>query len=230
MDPLRFDWWTKTLARPGTRRAALKTFAAGGAAALVRLGLIEEAAACRQNGKKCKKNKLCCSKKCKGKKCRCTPLKGKCPGLGAGDVCCPRSGATVDCMLLDTGFKPQCGPNGLQCLMAANSPCSDDCECGADLECGGNPTTRCCLRLGHECSQPADALCCSEQCGCTTPGSCTCRFATCLSPGQSCSLHTQCCDGVCSSSKCCQAQGLPCTATAQCCAGLFCDSGVCDTP
>ena len=228
MNPIRFDWWTRSLARAGSRRAALRLVTSG-AAGLAWLGLAEEAVACRKAGKKCKKSKQCCSKKCKGKKCRCTPLKGPCPGPASNDVCCPRTGATVGCSFLDNGFKPQCGPDGFQCLLAANSPCGDDCECGADLECGGSPTTRCCFRLGHSCSQSAESLCCSEQCGCTTPGSCTCRFANCLGPGQSCSLHTQCCDGICSSGECCLPLGIACASTTQCCGVLFCDAGFCAT-
>jgi hypothetical protein len=67
VNSFRFDWWTKSLARAGSRRAVLRTFAAGGVAALARFGLVEVAAACRKNGKKCKKSKQCCSKKCKAK-------------------------------------------------------------------------------------------------------------------------------------------------------------------
>ncbi len=76
MNSFRFDWWTKSLVRAESRRAVLRRFAAGGIGALARFGLVEVAAACRKNGKKCKKSKQCCSKKCKGKKCRCIPLKG----------------------------------------------------------------------------------------------------------------------------------------------------------
>jgi hypothetical protein len=230
MNPMRFDWWTKSLARAGSRRAALRMFAAGGFAALARVGLVEVAAACRKNGKKCKKSKQCCSKKCKGKKCRCTPLRGTCPGAGVDHVCCPNLGATVGCSFMIN--KPQCGPNGFRCLRGANSPCSDDCQCGGELECKGSPATRCCIGLGNSCTAGSlDAVCCSDHCGCTTPGSCTCRFANCQNPGQACSLlHTQCCDGVCSSGKCCQSQGLACASTPQCCAGLVCDGGFCETP
>lgn len=185
MDANHFDRWTKALLTAGTRRGALR-LSIGAAAGLAWLGFAEDAVACRKNGKKCKKNKQCCSRKCKGKKCRCSPLKGTCPGTGAGHVCCPRTGATVGCSFLESGFKPQCGPNEFQCLLATNSPCSDDCECEADLLCGGIPTTRCCFRLGHECLESAESLCCSEQCGCTAPGSCTCRFASCSDPGESC--------------------------------------------
>jgi hypothetical protein len=229
MDGYRFDLWTKALLALGSRRTALRLLT-GGVAGYAWLGRAEDAAACRKAGKKCKKSKQCCSKKCRRKRCRCKPLKGACPGVGAGHVCCPVPGASVGCSLSENGFKPQCGPNALQCLLAANDPCSDDCECEADFECGGSPTTRCCFRLGHACTAATESLCCSEQCGCTTPGSCTCRFANCLNPGQSCSLGTQCCDGVCSSGKCCQPLGLACTSTAQCCGALFCDNGFCDTP
>jgi hypothetical protein len=229
MHPFRFDWWTKSLARAESRRAALRMFAASGAAALARVGLVEVAAACRKNGKKCKKSKQCCSKKCKGKKCRCTPLKGTCPGVGADHVCCPNPGATISCSFMIN--KPSCGPNGFQCLRGADSPCSDDCQCGGELECEGSPAARCCIGLGNVCSEgPDESLCCSQHCGCTTPGSCTCRFANCQNPGESCALHTQCCDGVCSSGECCLPQGIACTSTTQCCAGLFCDAGTCDTP
>ena len=83
MHPIRFDRWTKSLVRAGSRRAALRMFAAGGVAALARLGLVEVAAACLKNGKKCKKSKQCCS------------------GQGADEVCCSNPGATVGCWFHD---------------------------------------------------------------------------------------------------------------------------------
>jgi hypothetical protein len=230
VNSFRFDWWTKSLARAGSRRAVLRTFAAGGVAALARFGLVEVAAACRKNGKKCKKSKQCCSKKCRGKKCRCTPLKGSCPGSDADHVCCSNPGAAVSCSFMIN--KPQCGPNGFRCLRGLDSPCSEDCQCGGELECEGSPDARCCIGLGNACAEgPSQSQCCSQQCGCTAPGSCTCRFANCKSPGQSCSLlHTQCCDGICSSGECCLPKGIACTSTPQCCGALSCDNGVCDTP
>jgi hypothetical protein len=232
MNPIHFDRWTKALARAGSRRAALRTFAAGGVAALVRLGLVEVAAACLKNGKKCKKSKQCCSGKCKGKKgkkkCRCTPLKGTCPGMGADDVCCPNPGATVGCSFMIN--KPQCGSNGFRCLRGVDSPCSDDCQCGGELECEGSPDARCCVGLGNSCKEgPFESFCCSQQCGCTEPGECDCRFANCQNPGESCLIHTQCCNGVCSGSECCLPLGIACTNTTQCCGVLFCDDGVCST-
>ena len=87
MNSRRLDALSRLLARSDSRRSALRSLASAGiAAGLIWLGRAEDAAACRKNGKKCKKSKQCCSKKCKGKKCRCTPLKGTCPGAGADHV------------------------------------------------------------------------------------------------------------------------------------------------
>jgi hypothetical protein len=66
MDANRFDRWTKALLTAGTRRSALR-LSIGAAAGLAWLEFAEDAAACRKNGKKCKKSKQCCSKKCKAK-------------------------------------------------------------------------------------------------------------------------------------------------------------------
>jgi hypothetical protein len=237
MDANLFDTWTRTIAAPESRRTLLRVFA--GATALGWHYRADNVAACRNSGRKCKKGAQCCSGKCKRKKCRavppppgpppptCTPLTASCQ---AGDACCAKDGASVGCVFQDNGFKPQCGANGYRCLLSANDPCADDCECGANFACGGTPTTRCCLAIGRPCTPgPDDGLCCSERCGCIAPGSCSCRFANCKNPGSSCVLHTQCCTGVCSSGACCLPQGIACTNTSQCCGGLACDGGFCDT-
>jgi hypothetical protein len=229
MDGNRFDTWVKSLRFRANRRGAIRLVAGSGLAGLIDLGRADDAAACRKAGKKCEKDKQCCSKMCKGKKCRCTPLKGSCPGFGTGYRCCPQTGATVGCSFRN---KPQqCPPNGFFCLLGTNAPCSEDCQCGGELICDGGSTPHCCAAPGHSCADGInDAWCCSAQCGCTAPASCTCRDVGCKSPGQTCSQTNQCCDGICQSGECCLPQGIACTGTAQCCAGLFCDAGFCDTP
>ena len=160
MDDGQFDLWTKALSHSRTRRATFRALTSGGVASLGWLVHAPEAAACRKNGKKCKKGKQCCSKKCKGKKCRCKPLEGACPGAGADHVCCPNAGSTVACSFMLN--KAQCGPNGFRCLRAIDSPCSDDCQCAGELECDGSPATRCCTGLGNACTEgTGESQCCS---------------------------------------------------------------------
>jgi hypothetical protein len=230
MDANRFDAWTRALPALGTRRAALRVLTGGGVAGVALLGHREDAAACRKAGKKCKKDKQCCSNKCKGKKCRCLPLQALCPDGGSSHVCCASQG-TPACLPLT---KPQCGAAEIRCLLQLDDLCTADCECYFDLVCAGGPEPHCCGAPGRVCGDGDnvyDAICCSQQCGCASPtGPCTCRNDGCQSSGETCTQTLQCCDGICQSGECCLPQGLACTGTAQCCAGLFCDAGFCDTP
>lgn len=229
MDDGRFDLWTRALSHPRTRRAALRAFTSGSLSCLGWLRRVNDAAACRKSGKKCKKDKQCCTKQCKRKKCRCTPLQGRCPGELSSHVCCPHAGASPFCLF---STKPQCGPSEYQCLLQLHDPCTADCDCIFDQVCAGAPPAHCCWAPGRGCgNETLGANCCSEHCGCdSSAGPCYCRNDGCKNPGAACSSSIQCCNGICESGKCCLSQGIACTATAQCCAGLFCNAGLCKTP
>ena len=82
MDHDRFDDLTRALATTTTRRQFLKTLAGGVAGGLLAFLGVGEAAAndndnddCKRNGKKCKKNKQCCSGNCQDGRCAaaCSP-------------------------------------------------------------------------------------------------------------------------------------------------------------
>ena len=131
MDGQRFDAISKGLASSNSRRATLRAVTAGVlAAGLSALGLHEAAAKCNKEGKKCKKQKECCSKKCKGGKCRCHALREKCTGTSstAGNSCCGDAYCTTNA----------CGEQ-TRCCQNIGNTCNSTCDCcltGAECQSG----------------------------------------------------------------------------------------------
>ena len=79
MDDRGVDGAARTLARVGSRRAALRLAAGGALAALpARVGRDDAAAACRKNGRECSRGGQCCSGVCKRRTCRAAPGQGIC--------------------------------------------------------------------------------------------------------------------------------------------------------
>jgi hypothetical protein len=152
MDGQQFDRLSKWLvACSNSRRSALRALAAGAmAAAWGSHGLAVDAAKCKKDGGKCKKNKDCCSKKCKGGKCRCRALREVCTGTvgSAGNSCC----GSLLCAANACGEEHRCC-HGL------GHTCKADCDCCLkDAQCeSGN----CCLGEGALCLFVGDEGCCS---------------------------------------------------------------------
>lgn len=131
----RFDAWTTGFA--SSRRGALRLVAGGAlGAVLAQLGLGAVAAACKQDGALCDKNKdqQCCSGSCRksgGGKFRCRKVKGAfgCTNQKATDTC---EGNPFACPEVDGGlcFVDQNGRPG--CADNQKSKCFD---CASDAEC-----------------------------------------------------------------------------------------------
>jgi hypothetical protein len=120
MDERRFDNLTRIFGSTQTRRRALTMLAGGGLAALLARLDIGEVAACRKAKKACKRDKQCCSGRCK---------KGRCKGNGApvGNVCEGKEIAT------------RCG-DGCFCVLTVSGDifCGDfsvSAACVADADC-----------------------------------------------------------------------------------------------
>ncbi len=159
MDADHFDHLTRTLAAPASRRAALKGLTAGVlGVALGLLGIGETDAThygCRHVGKACRRDRQCCSSRCRGPKgaetCQahhegtCTPAKDFCV---IGETGC--SGGACACFRT-TGGANFCAGGGGPCMA-----CSTDRECELAIGVGGAA----CVELNH-----AD---CSGGCGVAT--------------------------------------------------------------
>ncbi len=167
MDDGRFDDLTRTLARSGTRRASLRVLAGSAlAGGLTWLGVGDVAAACKPAGKRCKRNKNCCCKKCRKRK----NGKKKCRGnacLENGTVCFdPFASDPFDSDKCCSGFCRQnplpaastcCVPNDKKCVNA--SDCCTSAEHPAACV-----NDHCCRKEGGICGIPNDILntpCCS---------------------------------------------------------------------
>jgi hypothetical protein len=159
MDDCRFDNWTRSIAGESTRRSAIKKLTAGAAAlftlARAELGIAQAAdvtleANCKGNNEKCKRDKECCSKKCKRGKCKCAGQGASCKrdkGCCSG-VCRNSGGGSGKC---------QCGDKGDFCNNNSDC-CSKVCR---DNNCR-------CIRGGDRCSENKE--CCSRRC---SSGFCT---------------------------------------------------------
>lgn len=86
MDGSRFDKLVRSLASGTSRRSALKgAVGSAGASLLALLGRGESeaqqvgtAASCRGTGDNCRRNALCCSRRCRNGKCQCRGDGGRC--------------------------------------------------------------------------------------------------------------------------------------------------------
>jgi hypothetical protein len=131
MDGSIFDRMTKTLANPGSRRAAAATFTATGIAAIsTRLGGGGDAGAkkkrCRRIGQSCGDRKKCCNT---SGLVRCEEFPSTfCVGSGkpAGLRCCSQVGATCD---------PKFGDDKV-----GSETSGGNCSCCDPLFCGKQPS------------------------------------------------------------------------------------------
>ena len=149
MDARRFDAWTKRLVGGATsRRVALGALGASATAAAAGLG-IEAAAACRDDGKGCKRDQQCCSGRCKKGKCRRAAGQGACRGQNActdPPVACNGSERCV-CFVTTEGV-PFCGASGLGTCAA----CAADADC-EEITGAGSVCVPC------ECQSGAQSAC-----------------------------------------------------------------------
>ncbi len=180
MEGQSFDRLTRGLGEGKSRRTVLQGLAASVlAGGLGWLGL-EDAAAktCKNHGRRCKKNKDCCSHKCKVKNGQ---KRGKC--RGNGDPVCLRNGAVCPDGSSESccsGFCTQEGPFGEvepTCCVPNDETCKRNSDCCATASdpsaCQGG---RCCREEGATCATPSGlqiAQCCGLL-GCDTDGTHTC--------------------------------------------------------
>jgi hypothetical protein len=94
MEGTRFAALTRQVAEAGSRRGALQVVAAAVAAVLLTDLRGEEAAAgipvfgCKEPGKRCDKDKKCCSGHCRKRICSCVKKGGPCQQQFEGALCC----------------------------------------------------------------------------------------------------------------------------------------------
>ena len=152
MDDGRLDTAAKTLARLGTRRAALRLVAVGAfGTVLARLGLQEAAAACRKNGKECARGGQCCSGLCKRRTCRPAPGQDICTierdvCRGTDPVGCGGGQQPCHCYVTARGAS-FCGAN-------FDQVCSS-CDRDEDCEFVTGPGSAC-IRLTDSCGCNGD--------------------------------------------------------------------------
>lgn len=196
MENQHFDDLVRTAAQARTRRGVLRVLAGVAVTgALTHLGLAEAAAACKKPGRKCKQNKDCCTKKCRGNKtrtCRCAKLGRQCKRKGD---CCGELSCRAD---LGGGVgRVCCQGNGAVCTdFSGNACCSGFCaqQGGPD-----DPERTCCVPNDDVCGKTSD--CCNAGSNACQNGRC------CREEGEICAnfvTHVQ---------------------DAECCLGLVCDAG-----
>lgn len=158
MHPECFDSWTMVITNPRSRRSLIGAVASLAAVSgLLSLGA-RDAAACKNPGAKCKKNKQCCNGRCKGKK-----GKKRCRCFKVGTACPPAASASC-CGAMDCGYNA-CVDGSTCCLPAGAVGCTSDCDCcqGVPAVCGGSPFSPfCCRESGEGCNNDDD--CCSLNC------------------------------------------------------------------
>lgn len=103
MDPSRFEAITRRVAAAGSRRGALQALAGALAASALVAVRGEEAEAgipivnCKPPGKKCDKNKKCCSGRCKRGHCSCAKKGRPCWAPLEGALCCSQKCRSGKC-------------------------------------------------------------------------------------------------------------------------------------
>ena len=200
MDGSRFDRWTKTMARGGSRRVVVRALAGGAlAAGLGRLGRAAVAAACQKKGKPCDQDQDCCSKRCKHGTCLCSKA-GK--GCTNANDCCSSGGGAGTC----SGATETCCRLPGEPCQQTNPCCVDGSRCEAPA--GGGPK-RCCLRQGESCAFDGGSeaccnglICAADTQECEVPGA-----VYCLHVGQACQSDAHCCgSSACCSHNCCNSE------------------------
>jgi hypothetical protein len=157
VDVCRFDAWTRRASDITDRRTTVKALASGVAAFMTlargELGLAQDDVTgddrtCKVNSAKCKKDKECCSYKCKvkGRKRKAT---GKCQCTGQGARCQRDNGC---CSGICRNESCDCGDKGDFCNNDSDC-CSRRCDSGK-CRCG---------QRGDRCDQGRG--CCSGSCG-----------------------------------------------------------------
>jgi hypothetical protein len=190
MDGHRFDALLRTAAI--SRRPFLGTLVGAGLAALLpRLAHRERAAARKGKGKTKKRKK-------KPQQAPCGASDNPCSG------CCDAAGQC------QSGFSDDaCGRYGGACEV-----CTGDHIC--DLEDMDTGRTRCCTRLGGNCT-PDDGCCahllCFENTCCIPVGS-----------RRACADAGECCTGACVNGGCCLFEDFECLLDDECCGNMTCET------
>ena len=176
---------------------------------------------CKPRGRRCKRNRQCCSKNCienpsgSGKVCGCPTTKTPCGGRCVTNCTPPK--------VLDANCQCVCESGQVEC---SNGSCvSNSCPDGQSLN-----TTTC------QCECPPGQVLCNGSCvsnSCSEgqifdPSRCTC-VAQCLPEGGTCTADEQCCVGLtcCGTPlRCARPYPFNCTEGSQCCSGI-CFNGMC---
>jgi CXCXC repeat len=170
---------------------------------------------CKPTGKKCRKNKQCCSGNCSG---------GTCAACPSGQVLCGGSCVSNGCPTGQTFNSSTCKCECPSGQVLCNGSCvSTSCPQGQIFDPSSCACVAQCLPDTSQCT--ADAQCCSGICDSRSfPDFCSgCRF-----PGGSCAAGETCCDvgsvnpSTCVNGKCCAPEERPCNANTPCCPGLMC--------
>jgi hypothetical protein len=213
----RFDWLTTVFFRDGSRRAFVRLLAGGGLAGGLLLTRSEEgAAACKDPGEPCRKNKNCCNKQCINGICKClestdpcSSNKECCGSLCAhvrhkypGKVCC--RGILQTCKEGDVCCRGECGEaNGFPdeqrcCIPLFGGECKPKAPvpintCCRGLVCGPGlgKSHRCCVRNNGPCRANED---CCEGSRCIE-GSCKTWEGTCRDGEDYCVTGKSPCNG-----------------------------------
>jgi hypothetical protein len=209
---------------------------------------------CKPRGRRCKRNRQCCSKNCidnpsgSGKVCGCPTGKTPCGGRCVTNCPPPK--------VLDANCQCVCPPGQAECNgSCVSNSCPpgqifDPSRCACVPECLPNGATctaetLCCsgtICANDKCCTPnsdsanpiyctADSECCSGFCiplSFSTPNSLRVCFF-CREPGGSCTSIEDCCSrgGACIDGTCCQGPNGTCTTDTDCCAGNCRADGTC---
>jgi hypothetical protein len=168
MDAERFDALTRSLSAPSGSRRRLLTGVAGlvlGSLAAT-LGLTPAEAThfgCRHVGERCKRDRQCCSSRCKGRTCQAHHT-DTCVAAPADSGLCNNAAtcANDNCFCATTtGGAGYCSNGSFGCV---DPPCTTDRDCeratgikgAACIEC--SPTSVCSTTGGRSCATPCPLL------------------------------------------------------------------------
>ena len=157
MDGNRFIVWTAGLVDRSSRRTI-----AGGLLALVGMLLASEqaSAACNHVGRKCRRDKHCCSRRCRRRKCRpgpgtCTPEQDICTVPIGNDNC---NGGPCACFTTMEGAK-RCGKVDPPFSFCGHCTKSSDC-----VKHGFGRDAFCVKNIGTACACGPDEGFCAQHC------------------------------------------------------------------